>query len=344
METARITVNDLAREIDGTVDGDGSLYITGVASLDEASLGDLVLADTESNLLHANDSAASAVIVSFSAPKSSKTLIRTNNPRLAFAKALALFATETNPTPGIHNSAIIGERLLCGQDVSIGCGCFLGDDVCLGNRVVIHPQTYIGNGVTIGDNSIIYPGVCILQGTTIGSNCKIQSGTVIGADGFGYEYDGESYIKIPHIGVVAIGDNVDIGANVTIDRAKTGRTEIGSGTKIDNLVHIAHNVKIGRDCIIAAFTGIAGSVKIGDGVIFGGQAGVKDHVSIGKASKIAARAGVIGDIPGGTVVSGFPARDHHEEKRAQAYIRRLPEMARKIKELEDELNEIRNRQ
>ena len=341
VDGVRITVQDLADQIGGAVEGNPEARITGISSIEDAKPGDVVVAASARLFRLACESEAAVIIANSQAGPSGKPLIRVANPRLAFALALGLFAGKCVPKPGVDPSSRIGERLTCGEGVSIGFGCWVGDDAKLGSAVVLHPMVYIGDGVEIGDGTEIFPHAIIMHDCKIGARVRIHSGAVIGADGFGYVFDGAAHVKSPHIGNVVIGDDVEIGANSTIDRAKTGATEIGAGTKIDNMVHIAHNVKIGRNCIIAALSGISGSVRIGEGVIFAGQAGVADHVTIGDGAVIAARGGVIGNIPAGAKVSGFPARNHRDELRTLALVRQLPDLLRRIEELEEQLKNQR---
>jgi len=336
-----MTVQALAGRIGGIVAGDGQVVVTGMAAISDAAPGDVVLAESDRHYRCAVESGAAAIITDLSAPPAGKPLIRAESPRRAFALALACFARTYKALPGIHPSCHVGDRVRCPDDVSVGFGCRLGDDVRVGNRAVIHPMVYLGEEVEIGEDCEVFPQAVILPRCKLGARVRIHSGAIIGADGFGYEFDGANLIKVPQIGTVTIGDDVEIGANSTIDRAKTGATLIGDGTKIDNLVHIAHNVKIGRSCIIVALTGISGSVRVGDSVTFGGQSGVKDHVAIGDGAVVAARGGVIGDIPAGAKVSGFPAHNHRDEMRSQALVRRLPDLVARIEELEAEVERLR---
>ncbi|MDI6642137.1 MAG: UDP-3-O-(3-hydroxymyristoyl)glucosamine N-acyltransferase, partial [Elusimicrobiota bacterium] len=229
---------------------------------------------------------------------------------------------------GIHQTAIISKSAKLGENVTIGPYTIIEADVSVGENTVISANCYIGRNSTIGKKCFIYPQVVIRENVTIGNEVIIHSGTVIGSDGFGYFKMQENthmltHIKIPQIGTVEIEDNVEIGACVTIDRATTGKTVIGSGTKIDNLVQIGHNVKIGKNCIIVSQAGIAGSVKIGNNVTIAGQAGIKDHIIIGDGAVVAAQSGVIGDVKHGEIVSGYPARPHKEALKVQAFINKL---------------------
>ncbi|MBP6962879.1 MAG: UDP-3-O-(3-hydroxymyristoyl)glucosamine N-acyltransferase [Armatimonadetes bacterium] len=336
----RKSVGELAGMVGGEVVGDPSVVIAGAADIEDACAGDIVFADSPKNLDDALASAAAAVIAHPDAKSASKPLIRAANPKLSFARAISALTPEPERPVGIDSTSRVGTGLKAGRDVSIGFNAFVGDDVTLGDGVWIHPYAYIGSNVSVGNGSVIRPMVAVLDNVTIGVGVTIHAGSVIGADGFGYIAVGGEHIKIPQVGSVVIGDNVEIGANCTIDRARTGKTEIGSGTKIDNMVHIAHNVTIGRNCIIVAQTGISGSVEIGDRVMFGGQCGVADHVTIGDGAMMCARTGVIGDVPAGAFVYGFPARPHKDEMRVQAATRKLPELLKTVRHLEKRIRAL----
>lgn len=334
------SLGELAALVGGEVVGDPAIEISGAADIADAREGDIVFAESPKYLKQALKSDASAVIARSKAVNSVKPLIRTTNPRLAFAKILGEMVPQPERPIGIHPTSSIGANLQAGEGIAIGFNSFVGEDVTLGNTVWIHPFAYIGNNVRVGSGCVVHPFVSILDDVTIGDNVTIHAGAVIGADGFGYTPVGGEHFKIPQVGTVVIGDNVEIGANVTIDRARTGKTVIGRGTKIDNLVHIAHNVTIGENCIIVAQVGISGSVKVGNHVVFGGQSGVKDHVTIGDGTMVCARAGIIGDVPPDSHVSGMPAVPHKEEMRAQAALLRLPELMKTIRNLEKRIRAI----
>ena len=326
--------------------GDGNLLITGVAAVSDAKPGDIVLADDLKFLKKALTSECTSILLkrNGSLPETSKTIIAVENPAEAFIKILQHFAVPESSTKfGISPTAVIEDGVKLGKDISIGAGCFIGSGSVIGDGVIMHPNSTIGENAVIGNDSVIFSGVVVYSRCKIGKNARIHANAVIGADGFGYKFCGQQgLVKYPHIGIVEIGDDVEIGANSTIDRAKTGSTIIGSGTKIDNLVHIAHNVKIGKSCVIVALSGIAGSVEIGDGVTLAAQSGVKDHVVIGDGAVIAARAGALCDVSAGKIVSGFPAREHMHEKRSEAVRMHLPELLQRVRALEKELENLRN--
>lgn len=340
-----ITVAELAALMGGEVVGNPNVFVSGVGSVGEAKPGDVVLATDARFLQRAMESLASCVVADLNnntCSHNGKSIIKTADPLGAFAKALEYFrGAEPMPATGIGAGAVVERSATLGKDVAVGANCYVGKDVILGDGCVLFPSVYIGDGACIGDGAKIYPGAVVYPNCVLGKRVILQAGAVIGADGFGYTCQGQEYVKLPHAGIVEIGDDVEIGANTTIDRAKTGATVIGSGTKIDNLVHIAHNCKIGRNCVIVALVGVAGSVTIGDNVTLAGQVGVKDHVTIKDGCVVAARAGVVGDLADGSVVSGFPARDHRQEKRVQAARLHLPEIMQRLKALEAEVERLR---
>jgi len=339
------TVGKLAALVQGLVEGDENISIRGISSIEDAQDGDITFAENEKLLSSAGRSRASAVIAPVSAqetlPESvgvhPKPLIRVKNPRFAFAQVLRIFAPEPKIHTGIHPSAVIGENAKLGANVSVHAHAVIGDNVVLGDNSVVYPFSYIGDDVVLGDNCVIYPHVVLHNDTQIGNSVVIHSGSVLGTDGFGYMFIENRHYKIPQIGRVIIEDDVEIGANVTIDKARTGSTRIGAGTKIDNLVHIGHNVTVGKNCVIVAQVGVSGSVEIGSGVILAGQVGVKDHVTIGDGVIVCAKSGILGDQPAGAFVAGMYGRPHHEEMRTQALLRHLPEMARRVRDLEKRL-------
>lgn len=342
------TVSELALVVSGRVFGDGQTVIHGIAAMEDAQLGDITFAENLRFLVNAASSQASAIITPetdlddalANGGLSSKTLIQVANPRLAFAQLLDLFAPERYQTREIHPAAIFGSDFRHGASVSIGANCVFGENVRLGENVTIHPLVYLGDDVEIGDNAVIHPNVSLLRGTIIGANTIIHSGAVLGADGYGYLTTGGKHRKVPQIGNVAVGADVEIGANVTIDRARTGTTRIGRGTKIDNLVHIGHNCEIGEDCLIVAQVGLAGGVETGKNVILAGQSGVKEQVKIGDYAVVAAQSGVFRDVPAKQHVSGYPARPHREALKAAATANQVPELMRAFREMEKRVAEL----
>jgi UDP-3-O-[3-hydroxymyristoyl] glucosamine N-acyltransferase len=275
-------------------------------------------------------------------PGLQKPQIRVKNPLYAFAQLLQLFTANPPHFSGISEKAFVSHRAIIGRDVSIYPYTYVSDDVVIGDKTIIYPGVFIGDETTIGDECVLYPNVTIRERVKIGSKVIIHPGSVIGSDGFGYVSEGGRHHKIPQIGGVIVGDNVEIGANVTVDRATTGNTVIGSGTKIDNLVQIAHNVRIGENSIIVAQVGIAGSSEIGNFVVLGGQVGIPDHVRISDGTMVGAQSGVVGDLTKG-VYSGSPAIAHRDWLKASVLFARLPELNKKVKELEEKLNRLERR-
>ncbi|MBT8248463.1 MAG: UDP-3-O-(3-hydroxymyristoyl)glucosamine N-acyltransferase, partial [Acidimicrobiia bacterium] len=264
--------------------------------------------------------------------------IRVDSPELAFSKLLGVFHPEHKPNPGLHPTAIVGRGTRIGDGVSIGPYVTIGDDTVIGAGTQVGAHTHIDDDVVIGRDCRIGAGCTILHDTSLGDRVRIYTGVRLGVDGFGYTPGADGLTRIPQVGRCIIENDVEIGANCTVDRGALGDTVIGQGTKIDNLVHIAHNVTIGDHCIIVAQVGIAGSVSIGPGAHIGGQAGISGHLAIGRGARIAAQAGVFGDVPAGETYSGYPARPHRQALRASALTLRLPEMLRRLVHLERRLD------
>lgn len=337
------TLEELARMVGGEAEGNGELVITGIGGVEDVRAGQITMVATAKIAAAAESSPAAAVIVPPGLPPLRKPMLRVANPRLAFAKLLQLFAPKRQYAVGIHPTAVVGADLSMGPDCSIGPRAVLGDRVKLGARVVIYPGVVVDNDVEIGDDTLIYANAVIREETKIGARVIIHGGAVIGSDGFGFVPVNGRYIKVPQLGRVVIEDDVEIGANATVDRATTGVTLIKRGTKTDNLVQIAHNVTIGEDCALVAFTGIAGSTRLGDRVSLGGQSGVIGHLVIGSDSVIAARGLVINNLPPNSYVSGTPARPHGEDMRVAAAIGKVPELLKTIRDLQKRLAELEDR-
>jgi UDP-3-O-[3-hydroxymyristoyl] glucosamine N-acyltransferase len=333
----KLTVQALAQRLNAQVEGDANTLITGISSIEFAQQGDVVFAESPRYLRLAEHCAASAVIVWQDAPSIGKPLLRVDSPRQAFLEALRIFAPEPQHPQGIDLNAVISPDADLAEDVAIGAGCVIEAGARIGQGSVLYPLCYIGRDVQIGEQCILYPNVTLMHGVKLGNRVIVHSGAVIGADGFGYVTVDGVHHKVPHIGTVEVGDDVEIGANVCIDRAKTGVTRIGSGTKIDNLVHIAHNVQVGENCLLVAQVGIAGSSQLGRYVVLAGQVGVTDHVSIGDGAIVAAQSGVAGNLPGGQRYFGSPAREHAKQLRVMAFASRLPELFERVRELERKL-------
>jgi UDP-3-O-[3-hydroxymyristoyl] glucosamine N-acyltransferase len=332
------TAAELARHMHGEVLGDGSVVLTGFAPADRAQPGDLTFAENADYVALAEKSAASAVIVDKSVSASHKVLIRVANPRVAFAKTLALFFPEPVFAAGVHPTAVIAASAQIDTTAYIGPHCVVGEKVRLGARSVLQGGNHVGANCQIGEDTNLFPNVTIYPGTEIGSRVRVHSGTVIGSDGFGYVPDGGVHRKVPQTGNVIIGDDVEIGANVTVDRGALGPTVIGKGTKIDNLVQIAHNVVIGEHCLVVSQAGIAGSTMLGNYVVLGGQVGVAGHLKIGNRVSVAAQSGVMRDIPDGEKWFGTPAQPDRQTKRQIIVLQQLPELFRRVSKLEKKLD------
>lgn len=343
----RKTLREIAEFIDGEIVGRDDIVITGVCGIKEAHEGDITFVANPKYVSLIEKTHASAVITSREIEGVSKPIIRTDNPSLSFAKMISLVAPDEIKYPkGVHPSAILGKGVLLGLDVSVGPYAVIEDNVSLGDRTVICPGVYIGHNSKIGGECLVYPHVSIRERVTIGNRVIIHSGTVIGSDGFGFATLKGIHHKIPQLGTVEIGDDVEIGANATVDRARFDKTIIGQGTKIDNLVQIAHNVVIGENSIIVAQAGISGSTIIGKNVTLAGQAGLVGHISVGDNAVVAAQGGVTKSVPANTLVSGYPAKPHQIAKKVNACVQNLPrlyetvtQLKKKIEELEAKLKE-----
>lgn len=325
---------EIAEITGGRVVGNPDVEIRGASGLREAEEGDITFLADKRNIEYIFSTRATAVIVKEEIKGVSKEMLIVDNPQLAFAKVLEALYKKPYKCRGVSDKAIIEKDVIIGKDVTIHPFVYIGDKSIIGDRVRIYPNVYIGEGVRIDEDTLIYPNVTIREGVKIGKRVIIHPGTVIGADGFGYVQEKGRHYKIPQVGSVIIEDDVEIGANVTIDRATTKETIIGAGTKIDNLVQIGHNVRIGKNCIIVAQVGIGGSSEIGDGTILGGQVGIRDHVRVGRSVMVGARAGITHDVSDGEVVSGYPAIPHKEWLRAQSIYSKLPEYIRRLQRLE----------
>ncbi len=310
------SLSEIAKLVGGRVFGDGSLQIEGVAALEDAKEGALSFVLDNKNFLAAENSPAKAFVVPKGVSLENKPYIEVDNPRQALGRILSRFAPVEEISPGVDPQAHISKN------------------VKLGSRVLVYPFVYIGEGCEIGEDTIIHPNVTIYPRTRIGKRCIIHSGCVIGVDGFGFSREGGKYEKIPQIGRVVIEDDVEIYSNNSIARGTIGDTVIKKGTKIDNINHIAHNVKIGSDCAVTSLNVFGGSSSVGDRVQMSGQCGVAPHVHVGSDSILMGRAGVTKNLPDGSVVLGYPAQDHVKEHKLQAMVRRLPELFEKLKRSE----------
>jgi UDP-3-O-[3-hydroxymyristoyl] glucosamine N-acyltransferase len=325
---------DLAQQLHAELEGPGDIEITGVAGIREAQSGEITFVSDKRSLKDLETCRASAVIVSKDAPALTIPSIRIKNPRLAFARVLGIFYAKPFAPEGISDRAIIANGVVIGRDVTIHAFVVIESGSKIGDRVTLHPGVTIGSGSSVGDDCEIHPNASIYHGTIIGNRVIIHAGTVIGSDGFGFVTDGGKHHKIPQVGGVVVEDDVEIGANCMIDRATLGTTVVGKGTKIDNGVHIAHNVVIGEHCLLAAQVGIAGSTHLGKQVVFGGQVGVADHIVIGDRVMAGGGAGITRDVAEGQLVAGHIAIPLQEWMKVQAVLPKLPELRRRIMELE----------
>ncbi|MBP1764353.1 MAG: UDP-3-O-(3-hydroxymyristoyl) glucosamine N-acyltransferase [Firmicutes bacterium] len=333
------TLFEIAELIGGSVLGNGELEITGVTNIEEAGTGQITFA-VAPHLAKAAESSAGAVIIPETETQFTKPAIRVANPRIAFAHLLEIFAPRPAVKREIHPTAVIGENVRMGENTAIMAYVVIEDGAVIGDNVVIYPHVFIGADTVIGADTLIYPNVTVREGCRIGERVLLNSGAVIGGDGFGFVTIEGRHRKVPQVGNVVLEDDVEVGCNTAIDRATTGSTIVRRGTKIDNLVHIAHNDVIGENCFFVAQTGISGSVTVGNNVTFAGQAGTAGHLKIGDNCVFAARSGIISDVPGGSFFAGFPARPHAEWLRSQAALAKLPEYQKKIRMLEKRLDAL----
>ena len=331
------TASEIAKYLDGEVLGDGHAVLNSFATADHARPGDLTFAETEDFFARAEQSAATAIIADKRFSSAHKIVIRVPNARIAFAKALALFFPEPKFPAGIHPTAVVAPDAKVDPTAHVGPHCVVGERVQIGARSVLQSGNSVGADSKLGEDVNIFPNVTIYPRTEIGQRVRIHAGTVIGSDGYGYVLDGGFHRKVPQIGNVIIGDDVEIGSNVSVDRGALGATKIGRGTKIDNLVQIAHNVEIGEHCLIVAQVGIAGSTKLGNYVVLAGQVGVGGHLKLGNQVTVGAQAGVMTDIPDGEKWLGAPAQPDRQFKRQVIAIQRLPDLLKKIAEWERKL-------
>ena len=334
----------LAARLGCRLEGDGTIDITRVATLDEAGPGDVTFLANPKYAHAAQVTRASAVILADDAAPLPCAMLRTPQPYKAFADALVALGRDERPPAGVHPSAVVAPDASLGAEVSIGPLVVVGSGAVIGARTVLHPHVVIGAAAVVGDDCLIHARVSIRERTRIGHRVVIQDGAVIGSDGFGFVTDPSGgHHKIPQQNVVVIEDDVEIGANTTVDRPAVGETRIGAGTKIDNLVQIAHGVKVGRRVLLAAQVGVAGSTKVGDGVVLAGQVGVAGHVTIGDGARATAQTGIPNDVEPGALVSGYPALDNRDWLKASAVFRHLPDLRRQVKALMARLEALEKR-
>ena len=332
------TLKEITELLDGELIGDANIVITGISGIKEAKEGDITFLANPKYLPLLEKTHASAIITSKDIKTAPKPIIRTENPSLAFAKMVSFMAPSQIRHPkGIHPTVILGKDVSLGRDVAIGPYTVIEDNVSIAEATIIYSGCFVGHHTKIGKNTLIYANVSIRERISIGNRVIIHSGTVIGSDGFGFATIEGLHHKIPQIGTVEIDDDVEIGANVTIDRARFDKTVIGRGTKIDNLVQIAHNVVIGENSIVVAQVGISGSTTVGKNVVLAGQVGLVGHIAIGDNVVVMAQSGVSKSIPAGTMAWGYPAKPADVAKRVNACVQNLPRLYETIKELKKKI-------
>jgi UDP-3-O-[3-hydroxymyristoyl] glucosamine N-acyltransferase len=339
-----LKLRELADRLNCRLEGDGDIDIERVAGIESAGPGDLTFFANPKYATHLRATSASAVILGERAEGAPCAMLRSPNPYLAFARAMEQFAPRATAAAGVHRQSDVAPTASIARDASIGAFVSVGEQASIGPRTVVYPRVTIGRGVSIGEDCVIHAGVSIRERVRIGHRVVIQDGAVIGSDGFGFAHreDGTHH-KIPQVGDVVVEDDVEIGANTTIDRPAVGETRIGAGTKIDNLVQVAHGVRIGRDVLLAAQVGIAGSTTIEDKVTLAGQVGVAGHLTLGKGVIATAQSGIPNSVEPGAFISGYPAIDNKDWLRASAAFRRLPELRRRVADLAERLQNLERR-
>lgn len=335
------TVADIAKHVRGEILGDPTARITGFAPAESAKRGDLTFAETDAYFAAAEASAATAILIAGERRSDTKTLIRVKNARVAFAKVLPLFFAEPVLEGQRHPTAVIPKTAFVDDTAYIGPHCVIGEHCRIEARAVLLGGNHLGDNCVVGEDTKLFPNVVLYARTQVGKRVRLHAGCVIGSDGFGYVFDSGAHQKVLQVGHVIIGDDVELGANTTVDRGAIGPTVIGNGTKIDNLVQIAHNVQLGEHCIIVSQAGVAGSTKLGNYVVLGGQVGIAGHLKIGNQVTIAAQSGVMHHIPDGEKWFGSPAMPDRQMKRQLLAAQELPELLRRVKELEKQLAELK---
>jgi UDP-3-O-[3-hydroxymyristoyl] glucosamine N-acyltransferase len=338
---AKMTLEELAARLGATVVGDGNTVVTGVAGIEEAREGEVTFVANPRYRSKLLSTGASAAIVPPDVEEAPLALLVTPEPYVALTKALEVFHPSERPESGVSPDAWVDPSARVGEDVSILPLAYVGRDAEIGDRTVVYPFVFVGNRVRVGEDCRIHSHVSIREGCELGDRVILQNGVRVGADGFGYAQEGSRHRKIPQVGIVRIEDDVEIGANTCIDRATMGETRIGRGTKIDNLVQLAHNVQIGEDVILVSQAGISGSTSVGDRAVLGGQVGVAGHVRIGRDVKIGAKSGVHASISDSSIVaSGIPAMPYEVYLKAMAVLKQLPRMREKVRKLEKEVQAL----
>lgn len=340
-----ITASELAQRVEGRVEGEDGRRVDGVAAVEDATEGDLTFVVGEPYARALERSSPSVVLApeGLRLPDDDLTVIRVADPRVAFGRLVRLFRPEEDREEGIDATAVVRPGAELGPEVSVGAYAVVQAGAEVGRGTHVGAHTVVHGGARVGRDCEIHDGCSVRGCVRMGDRVRVLSGARLGTEGFGYAGEGEAAERFPQVGRCVIGDDVEVGANVTIDRGALRDTVVGARTKIDNLVHIGHNVRIGEDCMIVAQVGVAGSVDVGDEVQLGGQAGVAGHLTIGDGARVAAQAGVIGDVPAGATYSGYPARPHREAMRASAETFRLRELRSRVRELEDVVRDLEGR-
>lgn len=332
---------ELAERLECRLEGNGDLDVQRVVGIEEAGPGDVTFFANNKYLAALRATRATAVILGESADTAPCAMLRTKNPYLAFARAVGIFAEDWKPAPGVHPQAYVAKGAVIAPDASIGPFAVVGEGARVGARTIVHAHVTIGHTAEIGDDCVIHARVSIRERAKIGNRVVIQDGAVIGSDGYGFARAADgTHVKIPQVGGVVIEDDVEIGANSTIDRPAVGETRIQAGAKIDNLVQIAHGVTIGRNVLLAAQVGIAGSTTIEDSVTLAGQVGVAGHLTVGKGTIATAQTGIPNSVEPGSFVSGYPAIPNRDWLKASAIFRKLPELRKTLTDLEQRLSEL----
>ncbi|MBZ5588590.1 MAG: UDP-3-O-(3-hydroxymyristoyl)glucosamine N-acyltransferase [Acidobacteriia bacterium] len=334
------TLGELAAQIVATVVGNGSRRIEGIRTLEEAEERHLSFYHNRRYLQAARDSSAGALLVADASDFPGRDLLVCNDPYAALAKLLDLFHPSARPPAGIHPSAVVARSARIADSATIGPHATVGERAVVGAHAVIGPGSVLGDDVEVGDDSILHPNVVVETRCRVGVRCILHSGVVVGADGFGFATVAGWHHKVPQVGIVVIEDDVELGANVCVDRATLGETRVGRGTKVDNLVQIAHNVNVGERSLLVSQVGISGSTHLGHNVVMAGQSGAVGHLTIGDGAVVTAKTGVTEDVPPGAMVSGFPSRPHKEWLRAMANLFALEELRRRVKALEEAIRQL----
>jgi len=334
------TVSELAEYLGGVVEGDGTVRISGLGTLETAGPDALTFLANPKYAAKVSETSAGAVLMAPGGERYGRTAILVNNPYLGFAKLLTLFYTAPHEALGVLPAAVVSETATIGDGASVYPGACIGRNVVVGSRTVIYPGAVLYDNVVVGDDCIVHANAVIRERCRIGNRCIIQPGAVIGSDGFGYAPDGSSYYRIPQVGIVVLDDDVEIGANSCIDRAAVEVTRIGRGTKLDNLVQVAHNCQIGENCMIVSQVGISGSAKIGNHVTLAGQVGVAGHLTIGDNVLVGAQSGVPSSLPANAAYSGSPTMPHKEWLKSAMVVPRLPELKKTVSALEKRVAEL----